>query len=281
MNKIITNVDELTPIENHQNILFKRDDLFIPYEINGVNGGKLRQCINLLKNNNYSHVYTYASLTAPSAPIVAAVCKNMNLSCTIYYGGTNFDSAMKKHMPRLVNYYNAELNFSCKTGRQSVLLHAIKQEIKEQDILIKYEYNVKNFPEAILYSNACQVKNIPNELNNLIITCGSGITAAGIIIGLKKYNKRVNNIILITTAPDRTKIIDDILNQHNCLINYKIIDLFHTSNFKYEKKENFIFDNIKLHPNYEAKTLKCFLESDFSKKNSLFWITGAYPELDI
>ena len=49
---IIISPEELTPIENHKNILFKRDDLFRPYENNGVNGGKLRQCIFLLKENS-------------------------------------------------------------------------------------------------------------------------------------------------------------------------------------------------------------------------------------
>ena len=41
MNRIISEND-LTPVEKHNNLLFKRDDLFIPYEENGVNGGKLR-----------------------------------------------------------------------------------------------------------------------------------------------------------------------------------------------------------------------------------------------
>ena len=124
MERIISEND-LTPIEKHNNLLFKRDDLFIPYEENGVNGGKLRQAIKLLQNIEDKHIYTYSSLSAPSAPSIAAACKNLGLICTIYYGGTNIKSALKNHMVRLTNYYEAYMDFSCKTGRQSALHHAV------------------------------------------------------------------------------------------------------------------------------------------------------------
>ena len=37
----------LTPVEKHDNIYFKRDDLFCPY--GDVNGGKVRQTIKLFE----------------------------------------------------------------------------------------------------------------------------------------------------------------------------------------------------------------------------------------
>lgn len=279
---IITSPYDLTPIEKHDNILFKRDDLFRPYEINSVNGGKLRQCIFLLKENaNKKQIYAYSNLDSPQSPIVAAVCKNMNLSCNIFYGGSNLESAMKHHMPRLVKFYNANINFNCKSGRHSVLKHLINQIITDDDFLVEYGINLNNYKNALLLSTANQVQNLPKYLNNLVITCGSGISAAGILIGLEQYHKKVNNIFLINTAPNRDETIKKILNQFNININFNTLDLFHTENFKYEKKENFIFDKIKLHPNYEAKTLKYFLETPYNKEKTLFWIIGAYPELDV
>ena len=41
-------LNELTPIENYKGILLKRDDYFT---LKNVNGGKLRQAINLIYNN--------------------------------------------------------------------------------------------------------------------------------------------------------------------------------------------------------------------------------------
>ena len=189
MNRIILS-NELTPVEKHNDILFKREDLFIPYEENGVNGGKVRQCIYLL--NKYAqdkHVYTYSSLNAPSSPIIAAVCREMWLPCTIYYGGTNIKSIMKNHMPRLASYYDAELNLDCKSGRHTVLHHAVSQILTENDFLAEFETNIQTNYDALIDAVANQVENIPNNLNNLVATCGSGITAAGILIGLVKFNK--------------------------------------------------------------------------------------------
>lgn len=278
----VTSPYDLTPIEQHKGILFKRDDLFTPYEINSVNGGKLRQCIFLLKEyGTNKHIYTYSNLDSPQSPITATVCKNLQLPCTIYYGGTNNNSAMKHHMVRLSKFYNAKINYDCKTGRHSVLNHTIQKILTSNDFLVEYGINLKNYKNSLLKSTTEQVKNIPNELNNLIITCGSGITASGILIGIKKYQKQIKNIILISTAPDRKQRINNILTQYNIQINFSIIDLYHMSNFNYEKKQPYTFDNIILHPNYQAKTFKVFLNSDINKEKSLFWIIGAYPELDI
>ena len=280
MNKI-TSENDLTPVEKHSNLLFKRDDLFIPYEENGVNGGKLRQAIKLLENIDNKHIYTYSSLSAPSAPSIAAACKNLGLLCTVYYGGTNIKSALKNHMVRLTNYYEAYMDFSCKTGRQSALHHAVSQHSADDEFIVKYEDNVLNYQEAILLSNAYQVQNLPDNLSNLVITSGSGITAAGIIIGIEQYHKNVENIVLITTAPDRIDRINNIIKQYNIIRQFTIIDLYHSEGFNYDKRQPFTFDNIILHPQYEAKTLKAFLNSDLTKENSLFWIVGSEPTLDL
>lgn len=279
---IVTSPNELTPIEQYDNILLKRDDLFIPYEINGVNGGKLRQCIMLLQDQGKDkHIYTYSSLDSPQSPITAAVSKDLKLPCTVYYGGTNINSAMKHHMARLSSYYGAEINTTVNSGRHSVLHHAIKEIVTNNDFIVEYGINLELHHNILLSAVANQVENIPNNLNNLVIICGSGITAAGVIIGLKKFNKEVKNIILVATAPNRTEKIKQLTSLYDAYRPFTIEDLFHQPGFSYTKKEPYSFHNIELHPNYEAKGMKWFLQSDINKENSLFWITGAYPKLDI
>ena len=60
-------------------------------------------------------------------------------------------------MVRLTNYYEAYMDFSCKTGRQSALHHAVSQHSADNEFIVKYEDNVFNYQEAILFSNAYQV----------------------------------------------------------------------------------------------------------------------------
>ena len=39
---------ELTPVEEHQGIFFKRDDYYAPYGENFITGGKIRKCRDLI-----------------------------------------------------------------------------------------------------------------------------------------------------------------------------------------------------------------------------------------
>lgn len=61
---IVKNVDELTPVENHNGLYIKRDDLYKPFGDNTVNGGKLRQCYKLVESikDKYDGVISCCSI---------------------------------------------------------------------------------------------------------------------------------------------------------------------------------------------------------------------------
>ena len=41
-------LNDLTPVEEHNGILYKRDDKYCPYGENFVSGGKVSQCRDLI-----------------------------------------------------------------------------------------------------------------------------------------------------------------------------------------------------------------------------------------
>ncbi|MBK8884602.1 MAG: hypothetical protein IPN67_20295 [Bacteroidales bacterium] len=51
MNDLIIKASELTPIQEYNGVLYKRDDLFCPFQDEMLNGGKVRQAINLIHYN--------------------------------------------------------------------------------------------------------------------------------------------------------------------------------------------------------------------------------------
>ena len=67
-----------------------------------------------------------------------------------------------------------------------------------------YETDETN-PKEVFEATAEQVQNIPDELDNLIIPTGVAIQTAGILIGLKRYNKKVNRIVCVCVGPTREK----------------------------------------------------------------------------
>jgi hypothetical protein len=73
-------LDALTPIEKHEGVYFKRDDLFRPFSDIGISGGKIRQCLSLVENNlrdirkyHDATIATAASVHSPQSVIVARV----------------------------------------------------------------------------------------------------------------------------------------------------------------------------------------------------------------
>lgn len=277
---------QLTPVENIDGLWIKREDLFTPYGLKSVNGGKLRQCIALISSikEEYDGVISFCSIHSPQAPITAAVAKEYGLKCKIYYGGTTLDRLKDNEMVRIVKEYGAEVEIGANTGRHNVLKNkALEFAKKNNYFVVDYGFNIIKYPDLLLNAVSTQVENIPDELDNLVITCGSGITATGILIGLKKYNKKVKTIHLVDTAPNRLEKIKNNLELYNIDssdFNIEVHDLFNQKGFVYENGIKVIYKGIVLHPQYEAKAFSWLYHHsglDLHNNKNLFWIVGAKP----
>lgn len=279
---IVINADELTPVECHNGLYLKREDLYRPFD-NAVNGGKLRQCYKLVESikDKYNGVISCCSIYSPQAPITASVAQHFNLKSVICYGATNDTRLQILDMPKLAKHYEADLRVISKSGIHKILYSKARQIAQEENLfVVDYGFNIVDYPDIMFSAVSKQVENIPDNLDNLVITCGSGITTTGVLLGLAKYNKTVKNIYLVATAPNREKLINTNLSLNNLYREYKVIDLFHEKGFKYESKLYKSFDNIELHPNYEAKTFNWLINNiDYHKEKTLFWIVGAEPKL--
>lgn len=114
---------DLTPVQRVGGMLIKRDDLYAPFGPGEVNGGKLRQCVMLVKSvmDKYDSLLTYCSIHSPQAPITAAVAHACKMPCRILYGGTSRESVASLPMPRLSMKYGATIVLAARSGRHSIL----------------------------------------------------------------------------------------------------------------------------------------------------------------
>lgn len=277
---------EITPVQNVNGLWFKREDLFCPFGIHSVNGGKLRQCFALIEaiKNDYDEIVSFCSIHSPQAPITSAVSKYFGKKCVIMYGGTTKETLNHNEMATIVKEYGATIEISAKTGRHNVLLKkATEYAEQHKAFIVEYGFNIVDYPDILLNAVATQVQNIPDELENLIITCGSGITTTGVLIGLNKYKKKVKTIHLVNTAPNREKKIRSNLKKYG--VNYddfniQIHDLFNSRGFQYEKETRVVYKGIELHPQYEAKSFSWLYHHsniNIHDNKSLFWIVGSKP----
>lgn len=280
-------LDELTPVENIGGLYLKREDKFIPLSDIGVNGTKLRQCAYLLLKNYEkakNGVLTCCSVHSPQGVIVTALCKYLGIKSTVFYGGTTEDRLNELPMPKLIKKLGGNIEIVSKMGRISVTQsRAKKRQIETGEFIVEHGMDLINNMDCFLDSVALQVQNLPNELDNLVITCGSSISTTGIIYGLKLYNKNVKNIYLVGVAPNRIDKIYSNLDKLENITNIKLkdvkfnyVDLFNTKGFKYEKKEYAEHEGIVFHPNYEAKTYNWLKRNiDYKIESTCFWIIGA------
>lgn len=272
-------MNKLTPVQSVGGLLFKRDDLYEPFGPGEVNGGKMRQCMMLLDSvkDEITGVISCCSIHSPQAPITAAAALAFGKRCKILYGGTSRAKLLESPMPRLCLKYGATVLLATRSGRHNVLYAKAKELKGPEDFIVQYGINLSWHSDVLLGAVAAQVENIPDEIENLVMTCGSGITASGVMIGLNRYGKKVRNVHLVATAPDRRESIHRTLREHGADRDFIYHDLFHTEGFAYEKPATAVWGGITLHPNYEAKTMQWFVKSGLDPGSTLFWIVGAAP----
>lgn len=272
---------DLTPVQAIGRLRVKRDDLFAPYECNGVNGGKLRQCVLLAQEaaQDAEGIITYCSIGSPQAPISAAVARDMGKPCIILYGGTSRESLLRAEMPSLVMHYGGKIVIGAKTGRHNVL-HSVAAKIAREKhyFLVQYGINLTDHEDVLLSAVAAQTANLP-DCENLVAVCGSGITASGILVGLKQNGINVKHVHLVATAPDRRAFIHGIASRYGADRPIEYHDLYHTRGFSYDKPARAKIGSVILHPNYEAKAYLWYKQSGLSDEDTVFWITGAKPTI--
>lgn len=174
--------------------------------------------------------------------------------------------------------YGASIVLAARSGRHSIL-HARAKELaaQENSFIVQYGINIIGYGDTLLTAVAAQTENLPDDIENLVMACGSGITATGVMIGLHRYGKRVKRMHLVATAPDRRGFIHETLKKYGADREFEYHDLFHSPGFVYEKSAAATWGGIRLHPHYEAKTMQWFRSSGIAPESTLFWITGAEP----
>ncbi len=275
-------VHELTPIEEHNGMLFKRDDLYMPFDDIPLSGGKVRQAICLISNNLdkirnecENHIITSTNIDSPQGLIVTRVSQDYGLKSTVFLGSTTLDSVLKKSIMHNAYNFGADFQFA-KAAYESVITNEIKKKKLngEKFFHIKFGINIDEDKESILGANSYQVQNLPNDLDYLVVPSGSAISFCGIMLGLMKYGIHPKNIVTVQiSGKDLFTFVENTLEFEH--LPYK---MYISKDYPYHKKVNVkIADNFTLDPIYEAKAydyMMKYLGNDIKDKKVCFWCVG-------
>jgi len=286
----------ITPVELYDNIYYKRDDYFKPFGDYHVNGGKVRQALIMfekyiddIKSKHNNGVITAGSVHSPQSANIAKVAEFHQVKCITCVGGTKPENLDNHHMMRLTKHYGCEIKIVAGHGMSNVI-HARMRELAKKNgyMVIEQGELLEKNPSEMFYATADQVENIPDELDNLVVASGVGIQLMGILLGLKKFNKKVKKIHSICVGPTREKHMkryeNELLKTHDGMVwdrpeslnLNEFTMLSHKS--PYGKGHDYMVNDSYIDDIYEGKAYQWMLDNvDTKNEKTLFWCVGKRP----
>ena len=246
--EIITNI---TPIEKRGNLWFKREDLFT---YAGCNGAKVRDCLIFLKDKNPIGLVTAGSRESPQINIVAHVAREWGIPCHAHTtkGELSPEVKMAQDIGAVIIQHTP--------GYNNVLCKRAKDEAEKLGWV--YVPFGMEFIDAVNATKS-QVMNIPTEVKRIVVSVGSGMNLAGILMGLRENNINIPVLGIIVGA-DPIKRLDKYAPYK-----WRFMCELVKSKYKYHEEPPIQeIEGIKVDPIYEAKCLP------FLRNGDLFWIIG-------
>jgi 1-aminocyclopropane-1-carboxylate deaminase/D-cysteine desulfhydrase-like pyridoxal-dependent ACC family enzyme len=287
---------ELTPVEKVEEVFFKRDDYYKPFGEYHVNGGKVRQALIMfekyienIQSKHNNGVITAGSVHSPQSANIAKVAEFHQVKCITCVGGTKPENLDKHHMMKLTKHYGCEVKIVAGHGMSNVI-HARMRKLAEDNgyMVIEQGELLQKNPLDMFYATADQVENIPDELDNLVVSTGVGVQLMGILLGLKKFNKKVKHIHSICVGPTREKHMNryenELLKASGDLVWERPESLnlnefaMHAHKAPYGKGHDYMVNGNYIDDIYEGKAYQWMLENvDTANEKTLFWCVGKRP----
>jgi hypothetical protein len=172
----------LTPcLSDASGIWLKRDDLF---EHAGAIGGKARACAAIAEADpKPAGLITAGSRASPQINIVAQIAKFLSIPCRAHCPQGPLSPELEA-----ARAAGAEI-IQHPAGYNNVIVARAREDAQAHPNWREIPFGME-CPEAIAMT-AAQCENLPREAKRLIIPIGSGMSAAGILWGLKHFDIQI------------------------------------------------------------------------------------------
>jgi 1-aminocyclopropane-1-carboxylate deaminase/D-cysteine desulfhydrase-like pyridoxal-dependent ACC family enzyme len=319
---------DLTPVEGVGNLRFKREDKFAPLGYGGINGSKLRQCIWLvteyLKEPGAVGMISGTSVKSPQLPMGSAIAAHYGLKSLHVIGATNTDAAIRHENVAMATWFGARFAINPNIAYNPVLQKKVR-DLKETDPeLSQYfylEYGITldhhSHPggriERFHFIGSEQVRNLPDDMETLVIPSGSCNSTVSILYGLARFRpKNLKRVYLIGIGPPKLQLIEerleiisrvaglptrlfkrdyishpDVQSEYEATVDEPLYELIHhdlhtTGYVDYQTEVPFSYKGIEFHPTYEGKmmTYVCEKLPALLNHKSVFWIVGSKPRAE-
>lgn len=287
----------LTPWELRGGVWFKREDYFAPLGYGGPNGSKMRQLIWYI--NRYrtgkSHILTGASVQSPQLSMSAIVGAHYGLPARqVVYSKP--ETVLTHENPAIAAGFGAVFEYAAGPynpilQRRVADLTQDKSLVVEYGITVPHEAypaeDVRKFHEV----GANQVRNLPEQVERLIVPAGSCNSLTSVLLGLSRDSKNLKELFTLGIGPSkqdwmraRLKIMG--VNPDEMPFRWRHFSLHDSGYSAYSDKfkgEN--WQGIDFHPTYEGKMIRWLKANDLMfdcpDDRTGFWIVGSAPNTKV
>jgi hypothetical protein len=135
---------------------------------------------------------------------------------------------------------------------------------------------------------AHQTKNIPDEVELLVMPTGSTNSLCSVLLGLSRDPKNIHTLFAMQIGPDKREWTKERMrvmgvDMDKLPFRIKYYSLHDTGYAKYTDKFKEELEGIPLHPVYEAKMWR-WLKANYPlprDNKSMFWIVGGTPDVKV
>lgn len=303
-------LDDLTPIHEGERITYKRDDLWAPLGMGGVNGFKVRQGVWLMSTvaaRNKGLVFG-GSVKSTQHAMVATVARHFGKQSIHVLGATTPRTYLRHNTVAIAHAQGAKFDFA--PVAYTVALQKRVGELlalPEHADYCKVEYGVgldhRTWPAEMVRAyhlvGAEQAANLPSRLDDLVVPAGSCHAATSFLLGLERF-KRTPTVHLVGIGPTRIEWMTERLKVLGFTLEHRatnwhthelvcrrgewavpvmFYDLIGEGYITYQKPVYESWDGIRFHPTYEAKVVRWLKDRNLRlhSRATTMWIVGAEP----
>lgn len=287
-------MNKLTPWEEHDGVMFKREDFYAPLSYSGPNGSKLRQLQHLFQRyrGNATHVLTGASVLSPQHSMTAILASYYGLPSRHVVGATTHAAMVRNPNVEVAKGFGAHFEI-IPVAFNPALQREVKRLTRDDSFVVPYGITRchKTYPAEQIYDfhevGARQVENLPDNVKTLIVPSGSCNTLVSILLGLSRDSRNLETLYAVGIGPDRREWVRERLSVMG--VDYSKFQFkwrehsLHEAGVKYTDKVKASYGGVVGHPSYEGKVLRHLKEHDALQpgKGIGFWIVGSEPSVDV
>ena len=213
----------LTPVEERNGLLYKREDYFAPLGYGGINGMKLRQLIWLVhryvREGGDAGVLTGASILSPQLSMAALVARHYGLPSRIVLGGTKPETCVRAENVAIAMAAGARLSFIPVGYNPAIQKEVARLYATELEDWYRLCYGITT-PDgsedeeiaAFHRVGAWQVSNLPPGVRTLVMTAGSCNSCVSVLAGIAAHPEAcgaLRSVVLLGIGPTRLQWIED------------------------------------------------------------------------